>query len=198
MFPKFIRLGETSSSKNLKRPSSSSKNLRRGFYLRWRSRGFSGSEIYFGVHMYLHWPDLSKYIVVYISVSNTHFYFFSTRQTLCWGRRRTLLGALLRRRGNLVAFWIYFIGLFWVSTFVNGQIRRKVEVLGAGCENKRCCIWNSRHRIKFSEHYDVPFFCYLGFEVADVFPLTIYILQYVCVELLWNSGLTGRSLLRQG
>ena len=85
-----------------------------------------------------------------------------------------------------------------MSTFENGQKRRKVDVLGDRCGNKSCCIWDTLHRIKISEHYDVPFFCYLGFKVADVFTLTIYILQYVCVERLWNSGLTGRSLLRPG
>ena len=51
-----------------------------------------------------------------------------------------------------------------MSTFENGQKRRKVDVLGAGCVNKRCCIWETLHRIKFSEHYDVPFFCYLGLK----------------------------------
>ena len=62
-----------------------------------------------------------------------------------------------------------------MSTFENGQKRRKVDVLGDGCVNKRCCIWDTLHRIKISEHYDVPFFCYLGFKVADVFPTILYI-----------------------
>ena len=68
--------------------------------------------------------------------------------------------------------------LYWGSTFENGQKRRKVDVLGAGCVNKRCCIRDTRHRIKFSEHYDVPFFCYLGFKVADVFPSYYSIYTY--------------------
>ena len=54
--------------------------------------------------------------------------------------------------------------LYWGSTFENGQKRRKVDVLGDRCGNKSCCIWDTLHRIKILERYDVPFLRYLGLK----------------------------------
>ena len=51
-----------------------------------------------------------------------------------------------------------------MSTFENGQKRRKVDVLGDRCGNKSCCIWDTLHRIKILEQYDVPFLRYLGLK----------------------------------
>ena len=57
-----------------------------------------------------------------------------------------------------------------MSIFENGQKRRKVDVLGDRCGNKSCCIWDTLHRIKISEQYDVPFFRYLGLKCTVSLP----------------------------